>query len=130
MFRGKLLQRRTLSAANIHTFGAAVGEGTAGRHVQRAGRFALDGLDLFAEIHLRVKNGVQQRFGIGMAADVGHALAGHDLHDVAEVHDGDLVGEGLYEPQIVADEAYGDNSHAPAPIVLIHFNLFVFDLFG
>ena len=43
-----------------------------------------------------------------MAADVRHALAGHDLHDVAQVHDRDLVAEGLDEAQVVADEADGD----------------------
>ena len=43
---------------------------------------------------------------VGMLAfvDIG---AGHNFDDVAEVHDGDLMREGLDEPQVVRDETDG-----------------------
>ena len=74
-------------------------------HSQR--RIAED-LDLLGEIHARIEDGSQQSLGIGVLAAAFDALAGQDLHDVAQIHHRHLMGKGLDQTQVVADEADGD----------------------
>ena len=61
MARRQLHQLRLLVLAAFRTVRATVAERASRRQIQRTGRLALDILNLLGEIHLSIKDGVQQR---------------------------------------------------------------------
>ena len=59
--RSYFLQFRLFLHTAFRAVGATVAEGTTRRQIQRAGRLALDILNLLGKVHLSVKDGIQQR---------------------------------------------------------------------
>src|SRR5215204_5961210 len=53
-------------------------------------------------------DGREQRGGVGVARLVVERVPVGDLHDLAEVHDGDPIGDVLYHGEVVGDENVGE----------------------
>ena len=54
------------------------------------------------------RHGRQQRLGVGMARLGEQAALGRQLDDLAEIHDGDPVGDVAHHGEVVGDEEVGE----------------------
>ena len=101
-----LAPRRYFLVATVHSIRAAGVERTAGRRIGRTGNIPLEedlhpgGLD-----HgIRNRSRALQGPGVGMTGIAVQIVHVGQFHDVAEVHDGDPVGNMADHAQIVGDE--------------------------
>src|SRR5439155_3400447 len=52
-------------------------------------------------------DGGEQRVGVGVGGPVVDGVAGADLHDLPQVHDGHPVGDVAHDREVVGDEEVG-----------------------
>src|SRR5215217_1141493 len=95
--------------ADVHDVGAAGVEVAAGGRVDRARDVAAEDDPLAALLDHRVGNrhGGQESLGIGVERFLVEGDAVRHLDDLAEVHDGDAVGDVLDDGEVVGDEEVG-----------------------
>ena len=108
VIRTYLHQLRFFPAAPLPTVGTPILEGAALGNVQGAGSFALDALDFLSLLHMDGEQRTEQRLGIGMKRAPCHLLPRNHLHNMSQIHNRNLVREGLNQRQIVADEHDAD----------------------
>ena len=94
---GDLLELRHLGCAPLICVGAAGAEAAAGRRVQGAGHIALqhDTLGLTCRDGVCHRDGRDQAAGVGVDAVGDQLVAVGQLHQLAQVHDADAVGDVL-----------------------------------
>ena len=97
MARTCFFERRSLLTAPIGGVGAAVGKGTARLGIDGAGHVAGKHLRLLLGFLIRVGNrhGGQKRLTVGMQGVVINLVTVCQLHQVAQVHNGNTVGDIL-----------------------------------
>ena len=106
---GDLLELRHLGGAPLVCVGAAGAEAAAGRRVQGAGHVALqhDALGLACREGVCHRDGRDQAAGVGVDAVGDQLVAVGQLHQLAQVHDADAVGDVLDHAQVMGDEQVG-----------------------
>ena len=104
-------RRSDRSAADIHHVRAARVEVAARRRVDRARHVAAEDDPLAPLLDHRVRNrhGGEQRLGVRVQRLIVEIVAGRHLHDLAEVHHGDAVGDVLDDREVVGDEQVGQS---------------------
>ena len=83
--------------------GAAGGEGAAWGAVEHGGDFAGEG-GFAGSVGVGAGDGVEEGLGVGVLGVGVEGLAGGDFDDGAGVHDGDVVGHGADDGEVVGDE--------------------------
>ena len=86
--------------------------GTAGREDAALGRIQWardiaaqdDSLSLSLDCRVRNRHGGKKRLGVGVLRVGVYLLSGGDLHDLAQVHDGDALADVPDDREIVGDE--------------------------
>src|SRR5215470_4213486 len=103
-------QRRLLLGAAWHAMGAAGVEAAARGRIGRAGQVALEQRVVADALQPRIgqRDRLQQAARIGMARLGMQAGALGNLHDAAEIHDGDAVAHPLHHAEVVGDEDVGE----------------------
>ena len=107
MTGGDLHQRRNRLAL-VAGILAALEEAALVRHIDGRSDLALDGDALLLYAQLGNGDGGQQRLGIGVQGIGKQLLGGRFFHDLAQVHDGDIIGEVVDHSQVVGDEDIGE----------------------
>ena len=109
MAGGDLLEIRHAFGAFVARVRAAGAEGAAARRVQRARDIAgeHDALVGAGDLRIRDRDGGQKRLGIRVQGMVIDLVGVGQLDHLAEVHDGDAVGDMAHDQQIVGDEQIG-----------------------
>ena len=98
---------RDLVLADLGAVPAAGMEFTAAWWVHRAGNVSFEDLDLLSGFHIRGRDRVHQRFGVGVERMIEDLLRIRQFNNIAEVHDADAVGDVLYNGHIMGDEQIG-----------------------
>ena len=103
------LELRHLGGAALVGVGAAGAETAAARRIQRAGHIALqhDTVALAGRDGVRHGNGRDQAAGVGVDAVGDQLKAVGQLHQLAQIHNADAVGNVLDNAQVVGDEQVG-----------------------
>src|SRR5437762_2566503 len=83
---------------------AARAKHAAARRIGRARDIALQDDALAALLRVGIWNRRQQRLRIGMPRRLADLPSGTDLHDLAEIHDGDPVRDMAHHGDVVGDE--------------------------
>ena len=96
----------TLPCTLISCVPAAGAERAAGRHVQRTRHVAFkdDALARSCDIRVRNRNGRQKRLRIRVLRVLVQLVGVRDLDDLAEVHDGDALGNVPHDKKVMRDE--------------------------
>ena len=110
------IRRAFLGGALVQPFGAAVGETATGLGLGGGGNHAGDGVQPVADVG-RGGDGLQQPPGVRVLRVVENLVARAVLGDFAGVHDADLVGHLVDDPQIMRDEQDG---HAGLALEIFH----------
>src|SRR5882757_9015337 len=84
--------------------GAAGAEDAARGRVDRARDVALEDDALALAVGVGDRHGGEQRLGIGVLRAAAERVARRALHDAAEIHDDDAVGDVLDDGEVVGDE--------------------------
>ena len=104
-------QRRLLDRAPIERHRAARMEAAARRDVRGVGRLALEDRPRRARVpgvgRIGRRRDRHERLGVRVARRADDRLGRPDLHDLAEVHDRDPVGDDPGQRQVVGDEQVG-----------------------
>src|SRR6476620_9564807 len=101
-----IYQRRLLFGADRLRLPAACSKAAAGGRVCRAGHvtFEHDALSAPTLRRLLDRYGRQQCLCVGMSRPVVDVLLRPDLDDLAEIHDGNAIGDVTNEREIMGDE--------------------------
>jgi hypothetical protein len=110
-------QRRQCGGAGIEARPAAGREAAAGRRIEKAGRQALDGLELVGAGPVEARHRAQEPDGVGMAGAGEDVLRRALLDHLAGIHDVDAVGIARHHAEIVGDD---DQRDAEAPRQILH----------
>ena len=96
--------------ATLGALRAPIVEGAAGRPLEDAGNLSLDGdyFTFFLNHGISHGNGGKQGLRIGVERMVVQLLAISDLHDPAQVHHQNTVGNMLDHRQVMRDEDVAD----------------------
>src|SRR5713226_9284925 len=97
---------------------AAGPEPTARRWIDRRGDVTLEdhALPRSLDERIRDRNRRKQRTRVRVARTPVELLAGRNLHDLAEVHDRDAVGDVFHDREVVRDEEVGEVELALQPL--------------
>src|SRR5438093_3320161 len=87
---------------------AARAEVTSRRRVRRTRNFTLEHRLLSLDGWIRDRNDRDQRLGVRMPRGAQQLLGGRELHNLAEVHDGDPIAHLLDHRHVVGDEQVGE----------------------
>ena len=104
MARLDLTLLRRFGLAALRGIGAAGVELAAGRRVGRGRDGALQHHALALDSRVRDGNGREQRLGVGVQRMAKNVVGLAVLHQIAQVHNADSVGDMLDDGQIVGDE--------------------------
>src|SRR5579875_3048788 len=108
MSLARVLHGRRLAITDIAQLPrTAAGKAATLRQVDRARGFAAESDALLRDGGVGDGNRGEQRLGIGVVGWIEDCLDGTGLHDLAKVHDDDVVCDMPHERQIVADEQHG-----------------------
>ena len=108
MARRDLAHFRHGPGAVGHRVGTTRPEHAAGRRIDRARNIAAEHDAPALAVGIRDGNGRQQRLGVGMLRAADELLRRRVLHDAAEIHDDDAVGDVFDDGEIVGDEEVGE----------------------
>ena len=100
-------QSRQVHAAGVAREGAARVEQAARRRVHGARDVALEQRAFAHDGRIGQRHGGQQGARVGMARIAEELVGRRRLHDLAEVHYGDAIGDVFHNREIVADEDVG-----------------------
>ena len=109
--------RGHLAQTNLHAVLAAGRKGAAGRRIQQIHRGTLDGHKALVLCSVQLGDGVDQTLGVLVTRLVEDLVGSAVLHNVAGVHDGDLLAHGSHNAQIVGDH---DDAHAQLLAQILH----------
>ena len=93
------------------------GEGAALGGIEHVHGRTLDGDQPLIALGVHAGHGAQQAHGVGVAGLVEDVVYRPLLHDLAGIHDGDLVADLSHHAQVVGDE---DNAHVSLLLELLH----------
>ena len=79
-------------------------EVTAGRRIRRAGDFAFEDEALFADLGIGDGHGLEEGRGVWVLGIAEQLLSIGQLDHLADVHDGDAVGDVPDDAEVVCDE--------------------------
>ena len=109
--------RGHLAQTDLHAVLAAGRKGATGRRIQQIHRGTLDGHKALVLCGVQLGDGVDQTLGVLVTRLVEDLVGGALLHNVAGVHDGDLLAHGSHNAQIVGDH---DDAHTQLLAQILH----------
>ena len=90
-----------------HAFFTSGSEGTAFGEIDGAGDISLQDDPLFLVAGIRNRNGGEKSLGVRMHRSLIKHFLGSSLHNEAEVHNGDSVGDHFHDGEVMRNENVG-----------------------
>ena len=113
-------QRRLVRRADGGRVAAARMEVAAARRVDRARHVALEHDALALRQRIGDRHRREQRLGVRMDRPLVELLGRRELDDLAEVHDGDAVGDVAHDAEVVRDEDVGQRELVLQVVEQVH----------